>query len=235
MKKRVLVVEDDANLSALLRENLVFEGFEVDCVADGDEVLARSKRFMPDLIVLDITLPNTNGFDLCRALRRHGATPILIVSARTQKADKLRGLHLGADDYLTKPFDLDEFLARVNAVLRRTRPAADELVLGSITIDFILRTARQGTKEVHLTHREFELLKYLAERPGQVVPREELLQELWEYPDVALTRSVDHAIARLRKKIEPDPEHPRFIHTAVGSGYSLTSEFTGAVATKKSR
>ncbi len=235
MKKRVLVVEDDSNLSALLRENLVFEGFDVECEADGDLVLGRAKRFMPDLIVLDITLPNVNGFELCRALRRHGATPILIVSARTQKADKLRGLHLGADDYLTKPFDLDEFLARVNAILRRTRPAADELMLGDITIDFILRTAMQGTKEVHLTHREFEVLKYLAERPGQVVPREELLQELWEYPDVALTRSVDHAIARLRKKVEPDPERPRFIHTAVGSGYSLTSEAGTSNVTRKKR
>jgi two-component system response regulator VicR len=204
-------------------------------VADGEVVLARAKRFLPDLIVLDITLPNVNGFELCHALRRHGATPVLIVSARTQKADKLRGLHLGADDYLTKPFDLDEFLARVHAILRRTRPATDELELGAITIDFILRTAKQGSRDVHLTHREFELLKYLAERPGQVVPREELLQELWEYPDMALTRSVDHAIARLRKKVEPDPEQPRFIHTAVGSGYSLTSEAAGSSASRKKR
>jgi DNA-binding response OmpR family regulator len=224
MKKRVLIVEDDSNLSALLRENLLFEGFEVDCVADGDLVLSRAKAFMPDLVVLDLMLPNRNGFELCGSLRRNGRTPILIVSARSQKADKLRGLNLGADDYITKPFDLDEFLARVNAVLRRSRPSADDLVLGAIRIDFISHTARRGDSDIHLTHREFELLKYLAERPGRVVGREELLKELWEYPDAALTRSVDHAIARLRRKVEPDPQQPRFIHTAVGFGYSLTPD-----------
>jgi two-component system response regulator VicR len=224
MKKRVLIVEDDSNLSALLRENLLFEGFEVDCVADGDLALSRAKAFMPDLVVLDVMLPNRNGFELCGSLRRNGRTPILIVSARSQKADKLRGLNLGADDYITKPFDLDEFLARVNAVLRRSRPSADDLVLGAIRIDFISHTARRGDSDIHLTHREFELLKYLAERPGRVVGREELLKELWEYPDAALTRSVDHAIARLRRKVELDPQQPRFIHTAVGFGYSLTPD-----------
>ncbi|HTL03412.1 MAG TPA: response regulator transcription factor [Vicinamibacterales bacterium] len=224
MKKRVLIVEDDTNLSALLRENLLFEGFEVDCVADGDLALARAKAFMPDLVVLDVMLPNRNGFELCGSLRRNGRTPILIVSARSQKADKLRGLNLGADDYITKPFDLDEFLARVNAVLRRSRPSADDLVLGAIRIDFISHTAKRGESDIHLTHREFELLKYLAERPGRVVGREELLKELWEYPDAALTRSVDHAIARLRRKVEADPQQPRFIHTAVGFGYSLTPD-----------
>jgi DNA-binding response OmpR family regulator len=222
MKKRVLVVEDDANLSALLRENLLFEGFEIECVSDGAVVLAHAKTFMPDLVVLDITLPNVNGFDLCGALRQHGKTPILILSARGQKTDKLRGLTLGADDYITKPFDLDEFLARVNAVLRRSRPSADELMIGTIRIDFLLRTAKQGTTDIHLTHREFDLLKYLAERPGHTVPRDELLREIWEYPEATLTRSVDHAIARLRRKIEPDPQQPRFIHTAVGTGYCLT-------------
>jgi two-component system response regulator VicR len=226
MKKRVLIVEDDSNLSALLRENLLFEGFEVDCVADGDLALSRAKAFMPDLVVLDVMLPNRNGFELCGSLRRNGRTPILIVSARSQKADKLRGLNLGADDYITKPFDLDEFLARVNAILRRSRPSADDLVLGAIRIDFISHTARRGDSDIHLTHREFELLKYLAERPGRVVGREELLKELWEYPDAALTRSVDHAIARLRRKVEPDPQQPRFIHTAVGFGYSLTPDGT---------
>jgi DNA-binding response OmpR family regulator len=150
------------------------------------------------------------------------------VSARSQKADKLRGLNLGADDYITKPFDLDEFLARVNAVLRRSRPSADDLVLGAIRIDFISHTAKRGDSDIHLTHREFELLKYLAERPGRVVSREELLKELWEYPDAALTRSVDHAIARLRRKIELYPQQPRFIHTAIGSGYSLTPDGPGS-------
>jgi two-component system response regulator VicR len=228
MKKRVLVVEDDSNLAALLRENLLFEGFEVDCVADGDLALSRAKAFMPDLIVLDIMLPNKNGFELCGSLRRNGRTPILIVSARGQKADKLRGLNLGADDYITKPFDLDEFLARVNAVMRRSRPSADDLVLGAIRIDFISHAARRGDSNIHLTHREFELLKYLAERSGRVVSREELLKELWEYPDAALTRSVDHAIARLRRKVEPDPQRPRFIHTSVGFGYSLTPDGPGS-------
>lgn len=224
MKKRVLIAEDDLNLSALLRENLIFEGFDVECVADGDRVLGRAKAFMPDLVVLDVMLPNTNGFELCSALRHNGRTPVMILSARSQKTDKLRGLTLGADDYITKPFDLDELLARVNAILRRSRPQADDLVLGATRIDFISRTARQGDADIHLTHREFELLKYLAERPGHVVPREELLREIWEYPDTTLTRSVDHAIARLRRKIEPDPQQPRFIHTAVGTGYSLTPD-----------
>jgi DNA-binding response OmpR family regulator len=224
MKKRVLIVEDDSNLAAFMRENLLYEDFEVNWVADGESALARARTFMPDLIVLDIMLPDTSGFELCGALRRNGRVPVLIVSARSHKTDKLRGLNLGADDYITKPFDLDEFVARVHAVLRRTRPATDNLVIGSITIDFISRTAKRGGAEIHLTHREFDLLKYLAERPGQVVSREELLKKLWEYPDPAWTRSVDHAIARLRKKIEPDPQHPRFIHTSVGSGYSLAPE-----------
>ena len=233
MKKRVLIVEDDVNLSALLRENLIFEGFEVDCVADGDQVLGKARAFMPDLVVLDVMLPNTNGFELCSALRHNGRTPVLILSARSQKADKLRGLTLGADDYMTKPFDLDELLARVNAILRRARPAADDLVIGTTRIDFLSRTAKQGDADIHLTYREFELLKYLAERAGHVVPREELLREIWEYPDATLTRSVDHAIGRLRRKIEPDPQQPRFIHTAVGMGYSLTPD--GCAPGKKER
>jgi len=224
MKKRILVVEDDAALARVLKDNLVFEGFDVESVKDGSLVLQKAKSFAPDVVVLDIMLPGADGFELCSTLRQRGRTPILILTARSQKADKLLGLNLGADDYITKPFDLEEFLARVKAVLRRARPATDKLTMGAVIIDFASQTARRGKIDLHLTHREFELLQYLAERQGHVVQREELLRELWGYPQIPFTRSVDNAIARLRKKIEPDVHHPRFIHTVHGDGYTLTPE-----------
>jgi DNA-binding response OmpR family regulator len=226
MKKRILVVEDDGNLASLLRENLAFEGFQVEVVADGAKVVHHARKFLPDLVVLDIMLPNVNGFELCSVLRRNGRIPILIVSARSQKTDRIRGLNLGADDYIVKPFDLDEFLARVNAILRRVRPATDQLMLGELRIDFRSHSAQRGSEQVHLTHREFDLLKYLSERAGQVVGRDELLRDLWEYPEAGITRSVDHAVGRLRRKIEANPHQPSFLHTAVGQGYILTPEGT---------
>jgi DNA-binding response OmpR family regulator len=228
MKKRILVVEDDTSLARVLRDNLTFDGFEVDWVTNGHSALNRCKVAAPDLVVLDIMLPDTNGFDLCGVLRQGRHTPIIILTARGQKADKLRGLNLGADDYITKPFDLEEFLARVRAVLRRTRPSVEGLSLGNVTIDFRAQHAAKGNQAIHLTHREFELLQYLAERQERVVYRNELLREVWGYPDVPSTRSVDHAIARLRKKIESDPHHPRFIHTVHGDGYCLTPAGTPA-------
>jgi two-component system response regulator VicR len=224
MRKRILVVEDDLPMARILRDNLRFEGFEVECVPDGDRALAKMKEFRPDLAVLDVMLPGMDGFELCASLRQQGHTPILFLTAKSQKADKLRGLNLGADDYITKPFDLEEFLARVKAVLRRARPTSDILKLGPVAIDFVAQTARRGASDLHLTHREFELLKYLSERIGVVVLRDELLRVLWGYPDAPFTRSVDNAISRLRKKIEADPHHPRFIHTVHGDGYTLTPE-----------
>jgi len=224
MKKRILVAEDDTALARVLRDNLQFEGYEVECVSDGALVQARAKEFGPDLVVLDIMLPNVNGFDLCAALRQRYHLPILILSARGHKADKLRGLNLGADDYLTKPFDLEELLARIKAVLRRTRPSADTLKMGAVTIDFVLETTRNGSTELHLTHREYELLKYLAERQGIAVHRNELLREIWGFMEAPFTRAVDNAIGRLRKKLEADPHRPRFIHTVHGDGYMLTPE-----------
>jgi two-component system, OmpR family, response regulator VicR len=167
-------------------------------------------------------LPGTSGFDLCGVLRQGSRTPIIILTARSQRADKLRGLNLGADDYITKPFDLEEFLARVRAVLRRARPSIEQLSLGPVTIDFRSQHASRHGRTLHLTHREFELLQFLAERQERVVHRTELLREVWGYLDVPSTRSVDHAIARLRKKIETDAHRPRFIHTVHGDGYCLT-------------
>ncbi len=223
MKKRILVIEDDAALARVLRDNFEFEGFEVLCVADGSIAVGKAREFNPDLIVLDIMLPGTvSGFDLCGVLREGGRAPIIMLTAKGQKTDKLRGLNLGADDYVTKPFDLEELLARVHAVLRRARPVVDRLALGRIVVDFRARVATEGTRPVHLTHREFELLRYLAERQERVVFRNELLREVWGYPDTPSTRSVDHAIARLRKKIEPDAHRPQFIHTVHGDGYCLT-------------
>ena len=224
MKKRILVVEDDPNLAAIIRENLVFEGFEVEAVNDGALALPRVREFSPDLIVLDIMLPGSNGFEICSELRRQSTTPVLMVSARGQKTDKIRGLNLGADDYIAKPFEVDELLARINAILRRSRALADTLVLGDVRVDFVSLVAWRGTEQIHLTHREFSLLKYLAERPGRVVSRDDLLKNVWEYPDPGITRAVDHAVNRLRTKIEPDPQQPQFIHTAVGVGYVLTPE-----------
>jgi DNA-binding response OmpR family regulator len=223
MNKRILVIEDDPNLSKILRDTLSFEGFSVDCVGDGAQAVERSAAFSPDLVMLDLMLPNRDGFELCQTLRRSGA-PIIILSARSQKEDKLRGLDLGADDYVTKPFDFDELLARIHAVLRRARPAIAVLTLGRLVVDFRALHAVCDGKPVHLSHREFELLRYLSERREHMVSRNELLTRIWAYGESPITRSVDHAIARLRKKIEPNPHQPRFIHTVHGDGYCLTPD-----------
>jgi DNA-binding response OmpR family regulator len=225
VKKRILIVEDDAALGRVLRDNFEFEGFDVALTADGEAAVKMAREMSPDLIVLDVMLPGSlNGFDLCGLLRHGGRTPIVMLTAKSQKTDKLRGLNLGADDYVTKPFDLEELLARVRAVLRRARPSIEHLTLGSVVIDFQARSAVKDGRTLHLTYRELELLQYLAERQQHVVFRNELLREVWGYPDAPFTRSVDHAVARLRKKIEQDPHRPRFIHTVHGDGYCLTPQ-----------
>jgi DNA-binding response OmpR family regulator len=230
MKQRILVIEDDAALTRIIKDNLTFEGFEVQVVDDGKLAAARSREFVPDLILLDLMLPGKTGFELCGVLRGRRQTPIIILTARTQKSDKLRGLNLGADDYVTKPFDLEELIARIHAVLRRVRHRSERLQLGRLTVDFRGLQAWNGSEPVEFTHREFELLRYLAERKGNVVSRAELLREVWGYTETPHTRSVDHAVARLRKKIEPDARHPRFIHTVHGDGYCLTPDTTRATA-----
>lgn len=224
MKKRVLLVEDDPVLTRVLRDNLTFEGFDVTSVADGLQAQTVEKDLSPDLVLLDVNLPGRSGFELCEQWRRTSQVPIILLTAMGQKGDKVRGLQLGADDYVTKPFDLEELLARIHAVLRRTRGGNQRLVLGDVVIDLAARTAHRGNEEFDLTHRDFEILGYLAARPHTIVSRHELLKAVWGYPDAAETRAVDHAIARLRKKIEDKPHKPRFIHTVHGDGYYLAPD-----------
>jgi DNA-binding response OmpR family regulator len=222
MQKRILIVEDDRALARVMRDNLTFEGFEVATIGEGNAAITLARSFAPDLVLLDLTLPDRDGLDLCGVIREHGQVPIIIVTARGQKSDKLKGLNLGADDYVTKPFEIDELLARIRAVLRRTRAVIESLTLGRVIINFRALTATREGKDLHLTHREFEVLRYLAERQERVVHRDELLREIWGYIDAPSTRSVDHAIARLRKKIDSDSHHRQFIKTAHGGGYCLT-------------
>jgi DNA-binding response OmpR family regulator len=223
MANRVLLVEDDAPLARVIGENLRVEGYEVAVSGDGGDAVTQSRAFQPDLVLLDVMLPSQQGLELCSVLRQGGRVPVIMVSARVQKAEKIRALRLAADDYLVKPFDVDELLARVHAVLRRSRRAVDRIRMDDVVVDLASMTAHAGARELRLTHREFEILRYLAERHDRVVYRHELLRELWGYVDLPLTtRSVDHAIVRLRKKLEPDPHHPRFIRTAHGDGYCLS-------------
>jgi len=222
MGKRILIVEDDAALSRLLRINLVHEGFDVECVEDGALVPGRAREFGPDLVLLDLMLPNLDGFKLLEVLGHHRHASMIVLSARGQRADKLRGLRLGADDYVTKPFDLEELIARIHAVLRRASPELEGLALGDVVIDFTSRSATRDGSSLHLTDLEFDLLWYLAERCGRIVSRDELLRSVWRYSDTPVTRSVDNTVARLRRKIEPGEGEPRYIHTVRGQGYILT-------------
>ena len=224
MVKKILIVEDDVALSRLLRINLVHEGFDVECVADGNLVPGRASDFGPDLVLLDLTLPGLDGFKLLELLGQPRHAPMIVLTARGQRADKLRGLRLGADDYVTKPFDLEELIARIHAVLRRASPELEALALGDVLIDFTSRSATRDGSSLHLTDLEFDLLWYLAERCGRIVSRGELLRAVWRYSDTPVTRSVDNIVARLRRKIEPGDGEPRYIHTVRGQGYLLTPD-----------
>jgi two-component system response regulator ResD len=223
MPHRILVVEDDPTLRLVLQDNLRSEGYDVEVAADGVSGVRNSRAIIPDLIVLDLTLPDCDGFELLPVLRQSGQVPIIVLTARARQAEKLKGLTLGADDYITKPFDPEELLARVRAVLRRARPSISRIRLGKVTVDFLNRHASAGNRTILFTHREFELLSYLAEHRDMVVRRSELLRAVWGYlgTDIS-TRMVDFAVARLRRKLEVDHHHPQFIRTAHGDGYCLT-------------
>jgi len=223
---RVMVVEDDLSIAHVLQDGLVFEGFSVECVHDGGAALACAGRFQPHLVLLDLTLPGTDGLDLCRSLAASGEGPsIIMLTARSQNEDKVLGLRLGADDYVTKPFAFNELLARIQAVLRRAHPSVEQLKLDTDTVvDFKRFQVTRNGAAVPISDREFDLLRCLAERAGKTVSRVELLRIVWGYTDMPLTRLVDNAIVRLRRKIERDPHKPRIIRTIHGDGYSLRPE-----------
>ena len=222
MTARILVVEDDAPLAALLRDNLVFEGYTVQIAGDAQEALANVSSNAPDLVLLDLMLPGSDGFEVCRQVsEQFPRTSIVVLSARQEGADKVRALGLGADDYVTKPWAFDELIARIRAILRRTHPGTGRLHVGHAVIDFGAREASYRGARIFLTTREFELLQFLAERQGRVATREEILRLVWGYRESTLTRTVDNFIARLRRKIEADPRHPQHILTAHGGGYYL--------------
>ena len=223
-KQRVLIVEDDHAIARLLRDNLQFDGFVVECVQTGAEAVAIARSFAPDLVLLDLMLPNSmDGFEVCRTFSQASSrTPVIILTARGEPEDRVRGLTLGADDYVVKPFALDELLARVHAVLRRSSPRLDCIKIGDATIDFLRLRAFSTNGEIAMTAREFEVLRHLAERAGAIVTRDELLRLVWGYSDNRLTRTVDNFIFRLRHKLEPDPRHPQYLRTAHGDGYRLT-------------
>lgn len=224
MNKRILLIEDDKAIGRLMQGNLQFEGFDVEWSETGCQIEERLKRFLPHLVLLDLMLPNgVDGLEICRALAESRLrTPVIILTAKDQQADKVRGLMAGADDYVTKPFAFDELLARIHAVLRRTTARLDELRLGDTTIDFRRLRASTSGQAVILTDKEFEILRYLAEHAGKIVSRDELLHLVWGYASTPVTRTVDNFIFRLRQKLEPDPRHPRFIQTVYGDGYRLT-------------
>ena len=224
MRPRILIVEDDSSLVQILRDNLIVDGFDVECASHADKALVLYRSFVPDLVLVDVMLPDLSGFELARVLRHGGKTPIIILSARGEKADKLTGLRLGADDYITKPFDMEELVARINTVLRRVKPTVTTIRLAGVTIDFRSGIATGPDGDLHLSHREFEILRVLAERNSRVVFRDELFREVWGFLDTSTTRSVDRAVSRLRQKIEADPKTPRFLRTVHGDGYILTPE-----------
>ena len=227
MGKKILVVEDEKNIVDILAFNLKREGYEVVAAMDGAAGLALALAEDPDLILLDLMLPKLDGFEVCRRLREQGrTTPVIMLTAREEESDKVLGLELGADDYITKPFSMRELLARVKANIRRTdmaaaaAPAAQLLELGRITVDLQSMTVYKDGAPLELTQREFELVRALASRRGQVLSREALMEQVWNYEGyVGDVRAVDVAVRRLREKLEDDPADPRFIVTRRGAGY----------------
>ena len=225
MKARILLVEDEEGLRMSLVDRLTSEGYIVEAAADGEEGLRRGSSEPFDLILLDILLPLKNGMEVCRELRRLGVlTPVVMLTARDQTRDKVLGLKLGADDYLTKPFDMAELLARVEAQMRRaSMPRASTVYqTGTLTVDFARTEVRRDGKPIQLSAKELQLLQYFIEHRGETLSREKLLADVWGYISTPNTRTVDVHVAWLRQKLEADPKQPELITTVHGLGYKFT-------------
>jgi DNA-binding response OmpR family regulator len=225
LPRRILVVEDNADLAFGLRNSLEIAGFEVLVAGDGHTGLDEARRAAPDLVILDLMLPGMDGHRVLRALREEGRnTPVLILTARGEEADKVLGFRLGADDYVTKPFGVLELVARVEALLRRVGPAASPTPakterFGEVEIDLGARLVRRGGEPIELSPKEYELLLALVRRKGRVSSRAELLKAVWGYDESVVSRTVDTHVAELRRKLEEDPSHPRHITTVWKTGY----------------
>jgi two-component system response regulator MprA len=221
---RVLVVEDDEAIADVLRRSLRAEGHEVRSAADGVEALTAAEQFIPDLVVLDLGLPRLDGAEVCKRLRADSDVPILILTARSETDDRVSGLDSGADDYIVKPFERQELLARIRALLRRRPPRGSaSVVVGDLSLNPDSREVHRGEREIELTKREFELLEYLAENQRLVVSRERLLEEVWGYDPTDDTNTIDVFISNLRRKLEEGGE-PRLLHTKRGAGYVLKAD-----------
>jgi len=224
--KRILIIEDEASISDIIKFNLIKEGYQVDTAYDGQEGLRKALESNPDLILLDVMLPLMDGFQVCKKVRETSNTPILMLTAKEEEVDKVLGLELGADDYITKPFGMRELIARIKANIRRSdfmedklNAPADVQTFGNLEIDMNRYEVRKNGTALDLTLREFELLKYLAEHEDKVFSREQLLEEVWGYEYYGDIRTVDVTVRRLREKLEDDPGEPRYIMTKRGIGY----------------
>ena len=225
MTSRILIVEDDPSIRLGLQRSLGFEGFAVDLARDGEEALARAFDKKPDLILLDLMLPKVNGFEVCRTVRKYDPTiPIVILSAKGDEGDKVLGLELGADDYVTKPFSIRELVARIKAALRRRRVQSGEVDLfseGNLKIDFTAQTLSVDGKDQECTTREFHLLKYLIQNRGRVLSRDQILNKVWGFDYDGTPRTIDNFVNKLRQKLELDVTNPAWIQTVRGTGYKF--------------
>jgi DNA-binding response OmpR family regulator len=223
----VLAIEDDAAILRGLSDNLQFEGYNVLTASDGETGYQMQRDHKPDLIVLDLMLPRMSGYELCRKMRAEGIqTPILMLTARSEEPDRILGLDLGADDYMTKPFSVRELMARIRALLRRSQRSADlpdELRFSGVELDFRSYEARRSGESIEMTRKEFAILRFLAARAGEVVTRDELLNEVWGYESYPSSRTVDNHVAGIRAKLERDPSRPEHIKTVHGVGYKFVA------------